>query len=962
MTSPFGVNALILSEKGMIGIRPVDVNNPIQHEVYLGLHGNTASKSLQKTFSCNTSASAHSLITNTPSPLPQITNGTIRRNYRMAIVVTQNFRTVNGGTDISATAAATVSVNNINAIYEKELAVRFILLAPYVYNSNPAEFMSTADIADKAAAAVNRRFAVGNYDIGHALHNSSDGFGGGGLASLAAVCSNDQTNVTNGYLGYNKAAGWSGSDDNTNNNFYSIFAHEIGHMFSMEHTFNGSGPSCNSQSATTAYEIGGGSTIMAYNGVCADGQNINSRFLGENLYFHVNSLEAAVTFMGTINCNTNTATNNIAPVINMCGGTHKIPRGTPFRLIGNAADANGDLINYSWEQYDEDGAGSPTHGFIGAAAAADNRAPLFRSYMSTLSPVRTFPAMNFVVANNYASSFEPLSTVNRTLNFKLTARDNNAAGGGIHTADLAVMVEGAAFTVTAPNGGENVNAGNQVNVTWAVGGTAAPFCNAVNIKMSIDGGYTYIYNLASGVSNNGSSLVTIPAGMPATAQARIMVESANDACVQFFEISNADFTITSACLPPSNAICADSAVSYARGNANLALGLAKTYGTQLNSTVVTIGAGSAIVNMAYATVQDGNVCTASSNWTREYQTLDITVSKTATYTIDPVSSSFNIVSIFTANGFDINNPCNNTFLGSSGYDNGGNPNISNPFSVKLNACTQYKIVVYQVPGSVTLTFSTEGAGKVYSVGSNPAANYLYTYIAINTSTNQVSTVSAASDFTALAAGSYDIYGVSYNNASVNPNTWVGTTLSQVQLSGCLASSANSKRVVVTSVLAAELLNLQATPLNNSVKLTWQTANEVNNQGFQVERRTATSDNWEKLGFIKSKGKAATYEFVDNTPLSINYYRLRQIDQNGKETLSKVVSVTSTQKGKLTIYPNPVAQFLSIETTEEDDRQVINLLGQTVLRSKATQQLDVSALPSGTYFLKVGGQQARFVKQ
>ena len=117
-----------------------------------------------------------------------------------------------------------------------------------------------------------------------------------------------------------------------------------------------------------------------------------------------------------------------------------------------------------------------------------------------------------------------------------------------------------------------------------------------------------------------------------------------------------------------------------------------------------------------------------------------------------------------------------------------------------------------------------------------------------------------------------------------------------------------------------------------------------------------------LGFVNAKDKSATYEFVDNAPLSINYYRLRQMDNDGKETLSKILTVSFTESNKLKVYPNPTAQLLTIETTEEGDRQVVNLLGQTVLRSKSTQQLDVSTLPSGTYFLKIGGQQARFVKQ
>ena len=101
----------------------------------------------------------------------------------------------------------------------------------------------------------------------------------------------------------------------------------------------------------------------------------------------------------------------------------------------------------------------------------------------------------------------------------------------------------------------------------------------------------------------------------------------------------------------------------------------------------------------------------------------------------------------------------------------------------------------------------------------------------------------------------------------------------------------------------------------------------------------------------------------------DYDRLRQIDNDGKETLSKVVSIQSKGNDKLKVYPNPVANTLTIvrkdsfgETEANGDYQIINLLGQTLLTGKTTaQRLDVSALPQGSYVLKVGAEQVRFNK-
>jgi hypothetical protein len=152
-------------------------------------------------------------------------------------------------------------------------------------------------------------------------------------------------------------------------------------------------------------------------------------------------------------------------------------------------------------------------------------------------------------------------------------------------------------------------------------------------------------------------------------------------------------------------------------------------------------------------------------------------------------------------------------------------------------------------------------------------------------------------------------------------------------------------------------------------LTWTTANEVNNKGFQIERMIDNPEHsgWKILGFVNAKGKSSTYDFTDNTPLSTSYYRLRQIDNDGKETFSKVISVSTKESNKLKVYPNPVTKVLTIEAnTEGVDFQIFNLLGQQVMNGKKPSLgvggLDVSALPQGTYFLKLGAEQVKFIKQ
>ena len=181
-------------------------------------------------------------------------------------------------------------------------------------------------------------------------------------------------------------------------------------------------------------------------------------------------------------------------------------------------------------------------------------------------------------------------------------------------------------------------------------------------------------------------------------------------------------------------------------------------------------------------------------------------------------------------------------------------------------------------------------------------------------------------------------------------------------------------MTIASVLSVEILSFSGKNTEGGNLLTWTTANEVNNKGFQVERITDSPEHsgWTILGFVNAKGKAADYNFVDNSPLSTSYYRLRQIDNDGKETLSKVISVSQKSNNKLKVYPNPVSNILTIEFGSPlwglgaDVFQIYNLLGQQVMNGKTPPsgagKLDVSALPEGTYFLKVGVEQVKFIKQ
>jgi hypothetical protein len=167
------------------------------------------------------------------------------------------------------------------------------------------------------------------------------------------------------------------------------------------------------------------------------------------------------------------------------------------------------------------------------------------------------------------------------------------------------------------------------------------------------------------------------------------------------------------------------------------------------------------------------------------------------------------------------------------------------------------------------------------------------------------------------------------------------------------------------VLPTELLYMKAKAVNNTNMVSWETASEINNKGFDVQRKTQAGE-WETLGFVNGSGKASSYTFEDKAPLSISYYRLRQVDFDGTETLSKVVSVNQSTKGRISITPNPTSDKVNINLNQNDVSNetativLSDMTGRQVLTQTTTAgafQLDLSHLAKGMYVVIVQSNNA-----
>ncbi len=584
-----GFHGYIFTSKGTVYIDPFQENDT---ENYLVYYKHEYGQSSAGDFSCridNGFSEAFGVanldFANTAFA-PSFSIGTNIRTYRIAVATTGEWsRGTTGSIDpqtvrTSALAALTTSINRLSGIYRRELSVTFQLVNPSI-TDNTANIIFDDPVTDPydntdstAQLTINHntitaRVGSPNFDVGHLY-----GTGGGGVAQTPSVCDD-----TDKGQGYSARAGFYGDPFTVD-----YAAHEIGHQFGASHTYNTATPmgsTCSTRSATNAFEVASGATIMSYVGICS-ARNLQQYVDTGFSSFHIRSLTQMIGYVqnGVGNtCGIPGTNNNSIPTVS-AGNSFTIPKLTPFTLTATASDADtADVPNliYSWEEYDLAPSASGEVGIPVNTYDVDTDGvlrPLFRVYSPVSSPSRTYPSLNFILNtanNNPAGSNNPpltytgphptgalgavcepsvtcatgenMPSLSRTMNFRVSVRDRR---GGMIDAATTVAVAGAAgpFVVTTQNSSPTPwAAGTTQTVTWDVAGTTANGINAANVKISLstDGGQTFPFTLAASTPNTGTQVITVPNS--ATTTARIKVEAVGNI---FFDINNADFAITAA--------------------------------------------------------------------------------------------------------------------------------------------------------------------------------------------------------------------------------------------------------------------------------------------------------------------------------------------------------------------------------------------------------------------------------
>jgi subtilisin-like proprotein convertase family protein len=516
-TGPNGFRGAIRAEEGLVYIDPYSAADTNHYIVYYT--SDHADESLKDRVLCGTDESVETHKSGKAKWGTKRLDGKMElRKYRLALACTGEWGAVRV-TKEKALADMVAFVERANIVFEAELGLTTVLIAkndelifldgdtdPYT-NSNQG-----LSLVGQNTSVLNVRIGFGAYEIGHvfSICNDVGGVASGNICTPgkgAGVTCHNSPSISNGIV--------------------LVFNHEVGHQMTAAHTFNNC-PGQEGQLSQSGYEPGGGSTIMAYPNACGTSNLGVSR----DDYYHVISLDQMLSFTNSAGadayeCAEKVDINNFIPVISMpyTDGFY-IPKSTPFFLKASAEDANGDIMKFNWDQFDNQ-TSSPLGDPVG-------NAPIFRSLKPTTHPARYFPNVSRILNGQFTDKTELLPTYGRELTFRFVVRDNNPLGNASVWDEMKFRVADNAgpFILTYPVLDYKLKIGEKLNVTWDVANTdIAPVnCKFVDIYIALNNSLDFdsenLKLVSKSTPNDGQETIIVP--NVETIRARIVVKASDN--------------------------------------------------------------------------------------------------------------------------------------------------------------------------------------------------------------------------------------------------------------------------------------------------------------------------------------------------------------------------------------------------------------------------------------------------
>ncbi len=188
---------------------------------------------------------------------------------------------------------------------------------------------------------------------------------------------------------------------------------------------------------------------------------------------------------------------------------------------------------------------------------------------------------------------------------------------------------------------------------------------------------------------------------------------------------------------------------------------------------------------------------------------------------------------------------------------------------------------------------------------------------------------------------------------------IGNAVNSNGNSGGDNATTTNTLTISEGVVPVKLTAFNAKKINNEATLFWQTAQEVNNHYFNIER-SSTGNNFTAIGKVQGNGTTnilSNYTFADKAAIQgINFYRLAQTDLDGRINYSPIITYKNTKaNATFTVLPNPVANFIMLQNTELIGSTfcIFNSAG-TILSTSVvqSQKIALAELPKGNYFIKI----------
>lgn len=261
-----------------------------------------------------------------------------------------------------------------------------------------------------------------------------------------------------------------------------------------------------------------------------------------------------------------------------------------------------------------------------------------------------------------------------------------------------------------------------------------------------------------------------------------------------------------------------------------------------------------------------------------------------------------------------------------------------------------KLTVLRVASDRTDPEELEKRAYLYKIGTDPwifLASYNTTNLGDNLCVNSSSGTVLNTNITTTEAITFAL--VYYGNNTTDP---AQTRFGQITVEG-------------GSTLPVQFIDFNGRRNSEEIFLSWTTGSEVYNDGFELQKFVDGSD-WRAFGFVKGKGTSNisnTYHFNDTDPVSgINYYRIKQIDDDGAYVYSDVIAVEFYPvKRDVLIFPNPSNGVFNLQTDNSSSEKVVihvtDYLGRTVWWKEWTENntffmKEIEIKEKGTYIVVV----------